>query len=137
MTRIAQSVGHPGRRPRVCASLADWRALAERVHACAVQAQRAASAGDAALQLVAERDLPNLAHALRGALTGVFNTTAGWSAYEAAAGFLHLARAFAHRDTAPQRRLALAPAVEHAAAFLLGVIDEVAPAPRARVDLDG
>lgn len=127
------------RRPIVCASPADWRRLAERARDCArlAQAEGVNAGGAAAGCLSAGVDLTLLAGSLRGALTGVFQQRAGWSAYQAAGGFLELARAFAHPDTAPQRRAALAPAVEHAAAFVLGVLDEISPGPRERADIDG
>lgn len=124
------------RRAHVCASAADWRALCERARDCARLAQLAEGSPGVG-QEAARHDLVLLAGGLRGALTGMFHTSAGWSAYQAAGGFLELARAFAHPDTAPQRRSALAPAVEHAAAFLIGVLDEISPAPRERADIDG
>lgn len=124
--------GPVSRRPIVCASVADWRALAERARACAVLA----GLGEAVTARDAQFELACLANGLRGAVTGLFHA-AGYSAQQAAGGFLELARAFAHPDTAPQRRSALAPAVEHAAAFVLGVLDEISPGPRERADIDG
>lgn len=113
-----------GRKPSAVSTRADWRGLVELAGACAQDAETDIyELGDeAAMRLHRLRAL------CRDAQTGVFNTEAGWAAYQTANGALEILRAFARHETPGATRVSLAPAVKVVSAWLGDVLHDMATA---------
>lgn len=112
------------RRPSAVSSRADWRGLVELAAACAADAESQASTGG--LEMAAR--LHRLRALARDAQTGVFNSEAGWAAYQTANGALEIIRAFARHETPAATRAGLAPAVKVVSAWLNDVLHDMARA---------